>query len=74
MLDVNASTPFTLPPMHQLGVICSFVAKPRAHTIVRLNSFSIQVINDWNNLPGNLVNAHSLSCFKNLSDIHWTDS
>jgi len=40
----------------------------------RLYSFSNWVINDWIILPAHVVNAHSLSCFKNLLDKHWTDS
>ena len=50
------------------------LCKPRACTNVRLDSFSNRVINDRNNLTANVVNAHSLSCFKNLMDKRWTDS
>lgn len=47
--------------------------KQRARKNIRLNLFSNWVINDWNNLPANVVNTHSLSCFKNLLDKHRTD-
>ena len=50
------------------------LCKPRARTNLRLNSFSNWVINNWNNLLAYVVNTHSLSCFKNLLDIHFTDS
>jgi len=46
------------------------LCKPRARTNVRLNSFSNRVINDWNNIPANVVNGHSISCFKNMLDKH----
>jgi len=76
MLDVDASTVLflLLPPIQSTRGHNLKLCKPRARTNVRLNSLSDRVINDWNNLPPNVFNAHSLSCFKNLLDKHWTDS
>jgi len=67
MLDVDAST--LLPRGHNFKL-----CKLRVCTNIRLNSFSNWVINDWNNLPANIVNAHSLPCFKNLLEKCLTDS
>ena len=33
--------------------------------------FSYRVVNDWNSLPNEVVNAPSLNCFKNRLDKHW---
>jgi len=74
MLDVDAATLFTFAIYTSTRGHNFKHCKPRASTNVRLNSFSNRVINDWNNLPANVVNAHSLSCFKNLLEKHWTDS
>jgi len=74
MLDVDASTLFTFPTYTSTRGHNFKLCKPRARTNVRLNSFSNQVINDCNNLPANVVNAHSLSCFKYLLDKRWTNS
>jgi len=74
MLDVDASTLFTFVTYLSTRGHNLKLCKPRARTNVRLSSFSNRVINDWNNLPANVVNAHSLSCFKNLLDKYWTDS
>ena len=39
----------------------------------RANSFSNRIINNWNSLPDYIVNADSLTTFKNLLDKFWTD-
>jgi len=60
MLDVDASTLFMFATYASTSGHNLKLCKPRAHTKVRLNSFSNRVINDWNNLPANVVNAHVL--------------
>jgi len=40
---------------------------------IRLHALSVRVINDWNSLPDYIVNANSLTTFKQLLDEHWTD-
>jgi len=42
-------------------------------TNIRSYALLIRVINDWNNLPDYIVNASSLTLFKQLLDKHWTD-
>ena len=38
---------------------------------VRANVFSNRVINVWNDLPDNIVNAPSVNAFKNRLNKHW---
>ena len=45
--------------------------KPHAQRLVRSNNFSIRVINHWNNLPSNIVNAPSINIFKNNLDSYF---
>ena len=47
--------------------------KPLCNTNVRSHFFSLRVINDWNNLPADVVNAPSVNAFKNKLDQHWHD-
>ena len=47
------------------------VLKPRAASLVRRNSFSSRVINDWNSLPDSVVSARSVNSFKARLDRHW---
>ena len=42
--------------------------KPHAQRLVRSNNFSVRVIDHWNNLPPNIVNAPSVNLFKNNLD------
>jgi len=74
MLDVDATSLFIFATYASTRGYNFKFCKPRARTNVRLHSFSNWVINEWNNLPADVVNAHSLSYFKNLLDKHWTDS
>lgn len=45
--------------------------KPRCNTSLRQNSFTHRVINDWNQLPENTINAPSIDSFKRRLDKHW---
>ena len=47
--------------------------KPRVNTSTFLHFFTNRIINVWNNLPGNIVEAKSLNCFKNYIDIYFKD-
>ena len=38
---------------------------------VRLHSFSQPVVNDWDSLPANIVNAPDMVTFKTLLDSFW---
>ena len=47
--------------------------EPFAHRKACYNFFGVRTINVWNNLPHDIVNATSLSIFKNKLDEHWKD-
>ena len=40
--------------------------------LARTNFFSNRVIEDWNHLPNDVVNAETLNTFKSLLDNYWT--
>ena len=42
--------------------------KPMAKTTLRLNTFSNRIINDWNNLPSEVISAQDINDFKNKYD------
>ena len=45
--------------------------KPRSNTSIRLQFFSNRVINAWNKLPSNVVEAKSVTMFKLRLDESW---
>jgi hypothetical protein len=47
--------------------------KTAAATSRRQNSYSYRVVNCWNALPAEVVNAASTNSFKNRLDKHWAD-
>ena len=47
------------------------VYKPQSTKFLRMKSFSQRTINDWNNLPADVIDAPSLNGFKNRLDEHW---
>jgi len=47
--------------------------KPRCRTTVRQNFFSLRIINEWNKLSQDVVEASSVNMFKNRPDRHWQD-
>lgn len=53
---------------HHLKII-----KPHARSSQRKNFFSIRVINCWNSLPEQVINAPSLNSFKNRLDKFWAN-
>ena len=50
------------------------IHKGKAIKQQRVNSFSQRVINDWNSLPANIVEAANVNAFKNKLDKHWEQS
>ena len=49
------------------------LTKPRTHHNLYSNFFTNRVINTWNSLPYDIVNAPSLNSFKNKIDKHYTN-
>ena len=47
--------------------------KPRCRTTIRQNFFSSRIVNEWNKLPQEVVDAPSINAFKNRLDRHWND-
>ena len=47
--------------------------KPRCHTTIRQNFFSSRIVNEWNKLPQEVIDAPSINAFKNRLDRHWHD-
>ena len=56
--------PFSIDQVRYIHIFTKFT---------RANSFSNRIINDWNSLPDYIVNADSLTTFKNLLDKFWTN-
>ena len=46
--------------------------KPRCKTTMRLQHFSQRIINDWNQLPENVIAAKDVNEFKTKLDRHWS--
>ena len=49
------------------------IFKEYAKKLTRINTFSRRILNDWNTLPPDIVNAQSIIYFKNKLDEHWKD-
>ena len=47
--------------------------KNKATKLARINVISNRVVNDWNGLPPNVVNAATTNAFKNELDKHWEE-
>ena len=47
--------------------------KQHANKLVRINSFSKRIVNDWNGLASKVVNAKTTQEFKNKLDQFWQD-
>ena len=45
--------------------------KNRARTNIKAHSFTHWTVNDWNNLPDEVISARSINPFKNRIDTHW---
>ena len=47
------------------------IEKKRCHKTKRMRSFAFRVVDVWNKLPEEVVNAPSLNCFKRRLNNHW---
>ena len=47
--------------------------KIRVQSRQKRKSFSVRVVNDWNSLPPEVVNAPTMNAFKDRLDRHWAD-
>ena len=65
---VNYSTWFKLSGNSRTRGHCFKLVKARSKLDIRKNFFSQRVINAWNGLPSNVVEAESVNAFKNRYD------
>ena len=49
------------------------LAKPQCRTRIRQHCFNNRIVNDWNSLTDEIVQAPSINSFKNRLDKFWTD-
>ena len=47
------------------------IFKSHSRLLIRKNSFSQRIVDHWNSLPEDVVNAHSVKSFKHSLDIFW---
>ena len=55
------------------GVIASRYLRAGHVVRVRKEFFSEHVVNDWNNLPSQIVNAKSMNIFRSLLNRDWAN-
>ena len=73
LIRIDHTLLFTMTKMRTRGH-SKRVYKPLSTKFLRMKSFSQRTINDWNNIPANVVAAPSLNAFKNRLDEHWKNS
>ena len=69
--NIETSTFFTLNQNQRTRGHSFKLNKPRANSSLRLNSFSMRVINDWNDLTNETVNSKTLNAFKTNLKREW---
>ena len=74
LIDINPSIFFAPATVSTTRGHNYKIFKPHSQCLTRSNFFSNRVINDWNSLPTNIVNANSINNFKSLLDEHWKNS
>ena len=73
LVRIDHTLLFTMTKMRTRGH-SKRVCKPLSTKFLRMKTFSQRTINDWNNLPANVVDAPSLNAFKDRLDEHWKNS
>ena len=69
--NVNREKFFEFADLSTRSNNCKLKKKGQWRTVARANSFSVRVINTWNNLPENIVLAPSIGAFKHRLDEYW---
>ena len=72
-LIIDSTTLFTLPPINFTRGHNFKLCNPRSRLLVRSKFFTDRIINQWNSLPYNVINAQSID-FKNKLDTFWTET
>ena len=71
LVDLELSDFFSLSSYSSTRGHSRKLYKSRSSCRARSKFFSTRVINDWNSLPERIINAPSISTFKNLLDFYW---
>ena len=71
-IDLSISDFFALARYSSTRGHSRKIFKSRFSCRARSNFFSTCVISDWNSLPDYIINAPSISSFKEQLDYHWT--
>ena len=74
LIDINPSIFFAPATISTTRGHNYKISKPHSQCLTRSNFFSNRVINNWNSLPTNIVNATSINNFESLLDEHWQNS
>ena len=72
--DIDMNKFFTFTDNSQLRGHNLKLTKPRVNKSIRLNSFPMQNIQVWNNLPSEVVNSKTVLEFKTKIDHLWKSS
>ena len=71
-IDLNIPDFFALARYSSTRGHSRKIFKSRFSCRARSTFFSIRAISDWNSLPDYIINAPSISSFKEQLDYHWT--
>lgn len=71
-MDVNKDDFFRQSDLSTRGHSLK-LCKQRATKLTRMTTFSNRIINDWNALPSEVIEAESVNIFKERLDEHWAD-
>ena len=70
---MDSASLFTFQPLSITRGHCFKIIKPHATSLPRCHYFSLRVINDWNELSEDIVNADSTDLFKTYLDRFYYD-
>ena len=73
-LHINSTHFFTLSPTNFTRGHDYKLFKSRSKLLVRSKFFTNRIIDQWNNLPHQLINAQSITDFKNKLDMYWAET
>ena len=71
--NINADQFFTLSERQSRGHRLKLV-KPRSRINLRKNTFSSRIVDNWNALPANVIEAPDVTRFKVALDVAWASS
>ena len=69
--NVDRNIFFEMADSNTRSNTCKLKKRECIRTVTRANSFGVRVVNDWNDLPVEVVTAPSVSVFKQRLDKHW---